>query len=211
MEPYVITIARGFGSGGKQVGDMLAKELEIPCYERQILRMASEYSGIREELFSEVDEDLRGSYIVKRLSGIPSTNQMIKPTEKEFTSNLNLFRIQADIIRKLAETEPCVIIGKCANTILRNRSNVISVYVEAPREYCVQRIMNRAGVEEDEAHRMIYHTDQYRAEYYRYYSGGREWNDPTEYDLVLNTARVGLENSVGLIKDYVGRKLNLSL
>lgn len=211
MEPYVITIARGFGSGGKQVGDMLAKELEIPCYERQILRMASEYSGIREELFSEVDEDLRGSYIVKRLSGIPSTNQMIKPTEKEFTSNLNLFRIQADIIRKLAETESCVIIGKCANTILRNCSNVISVYIEAPRAYCVQRIMNRAGVEEDEAHRMIYHTDQYRAEYYRYYSGGREWNDPTEYDLVFNTARVGLENSVGLIKDYVGRKLNLSL
>lgn len=211
MEPYVITIARGFGSGGKQVGDMLAKELEIPCYERQILKMASEYSGIREELFSEVDEELRGSYLVKRLSGIPSTNQMIKPTEKEFTSNLNLFRIQADIIQKLAETESCVIIGKCANTILRNRSNVISVYMEAPREYCVQRIMNRAGVEEDEAHRMVYHTDQYRAEYYRYYSGGREWNDPKEYDLVLNTERVGLENSVGLIKDYVRRKLNFSL
>lgn len=209
MEPYVITIARGFGSGGKQVGDMLAKELEIPCYERQILRMASEYSGIREELFSEVDEELRGSYIVKRLSGIPSTNQMIKPTEKEFTSNLNLFRIQADIIRKLAETESCVIIGKCANTILRNRSNVISAYIEAPREYCVQRVVNRTGVEEDEAHRMIYHTDQYRAEYYRYYSGGREWSDPKEYDLVLNTARVGLENSVGLIKDYLERKRNI--
>ena len=208
MKNYVITIARGFGSGGKTIGNMLSKELGIPCYERQILKMASEYSGISENLFVEVDEKLRGSYVAKRLSGIPGTNTIAKPTEKEFVSDLNLFNIQAEIIRNLAKTESCIIIGKCANNILRRYDNVISVYIEAPRAYCVQSIMNRLGVEEDEANRMIYHTDKYRAEYYKYYSGGEDWTNPTNHDLVLNTARVSKENCVKLIKDYTEMRLS---
>lgn len=208
MKNYVITIARGFGSGGKTIGNMLSKELGIPCYERQILKMASEYSGISENLFVEVDEKLRGSYVAKRLSGIPGTNTIAKPTEKEFVSDLNLFNIQAEIIRNLAKTESCIIIGKYANNILRRYDNVISVYIEAPRAYCVQSIMNRLGVEEDEANRMIYHTDKYRAEYYKYYSGGEDWTNPTNYDLVLNTAWVSKENCVKLIKDYTEMRLS---
>lgn len=207
MKNYVITIARGFGSGGKTIGNMLSKELGIPCYERQILKMASEYSGISENLFVEVDEKLRGSYVTKRLSGIPGSNTIAKPTEKEFVSDLNLFNIQAEIIRNLAKTESCIIIGKCANNILKRYDNVISVYIEAPRAYCVQSIMNRLGVEEDEANRMIYHTDKYRAEYYKYYSGGEDWTNPTNYDLVLNTARVSKENCVKLIKYYTQMRL----
>ena len=203
MKNYVITIARGFGSGGKLIGNMLSQELGIPCYEQQILKMASEYSGINEKLFNEVDERLRGAYIVKRLAGIPGTNTIAKPTEKNFVSDLNLFNIQAEIIRNLAKTESCIIVGKCANDILRKRDNVISVYVEAPRDYCVQSITKRLGVEEDEAHRMIYHTDRYRAEYYKYYSGGKDWTNPTEYDIVLNTGRLGRQNCVDIIKNLV--------
>ena len=80
MKNYVITIARGFGSGGKSIGNMLSQELGIPCYERQILKMASDYSGINENLFAEVDEKLRGSYISKKLSGFPSRNSIVEPT-----------------------------------------------------------------------------------------------------------------------------------
>ena len=207
MKNYVITIARGSGSGGKTIGNMLSEELGIPCYERQILKMASEYSGLSENLFIEVDERLRGSYVARKLSGIPGTNTIAKPTEKEFVSDLNLFNIQAEIIRNLAKTESCIIIGKCANNILRKYSNVINVYIEAPRDYCVQSIMNRLGVEEDEANRMIYHTDKYRSEYYKYYSGGEDWTNPTNYDLVLNTARISKEDCVRIIKKYVQMKM----
>lgn len=184
------------------IGSMLSEELGIPCYERQILKMASEYSGISENLFAEVDEQLRGSYVAKKLSGIPGTNTIAKPTEKEFVSDLNLFNIQAEIIRNLAKTESCIIVGKCANHVLRNDSNVISVYVEAPRKCCVKNIMERLGVEEDEANRMIYHTDKYREEYYKYYSGGDDWADPVNYDLVLNTGRIKREDCVKIIMNY---------
>ena len=209
MKNFVITIARGFGSGGKMIGTMLAEELGIPCYERQILKMASEYSGLNERLFNEVDEKLRGPYIAKKLAGFPNTNTIAEPTEKDFVSDVNLFNIQAQIIKDLAKTESCVIIGKCADQILKHRDNVISVYVEAPRSYCVESIIKRLGVTEEQANRMIYRTDKYRAEYYKYYSGGCDWTNPINYDMVLNTARLGRENCVELIKHYTENKIGI--
>ena len=114
MRNYVITIARGFGSGGKDIATRLGKELGIPCYERQILTMASEQSGIDESLFVEVDEKLRGSYLTKMLTKFPYS-QVVEAHEKEFISDINLFNIQAQIIKELAKTESCIIIGKCAD------------------------------------------------------------------------------------------------
>jgi len=203
MKNYVITIARGFGSGGKDIGNRLSKELGIPCYERQILEMASEQSGLSQELFKNVDEKLPTGFLRKRLQGFPSTNYVVSPTEKHFVSDVNLYNIQARIIRDLANTESCIIIGKCADVVLRNFGNVISVYIEAPREACVQSIMEKMSVAEQEANRMIYHTDKYRADYYKYYSGGGCWTNPTNYDLTLNSARVGRQQCVELIKDYL--------
>lgn len=203
MKNYVITIARGFGSGGKDIGNRLSKELGIPCYERQILEMASEQSGLSQELFKNVDEKLPTGFLRKRLQGFPSTNYVVSPTEKHFVSDVNLYNIQARIIRDLANTESCIIIGKCADVVLRNFGNVISVYIEAPREACVQSIMEKMSVTEQEANRMIYHTDKYRADYYKYYSGGGCWTNPTNYDLTLNSARIGRQQCVELIKDYL--------
>lgn len=203
MKNYVITIARGFGSGGKDIGNRLSKELGIPCYERQILEMASEQSGLSQELFKNVDEKLPTGFLRKRLQGFPSTNYVVSPTEKHFVSDVNLYNIQAKIIRDLANTESCIIIGKCADVVLRNFGNVISVYIEAPRDACVQSIMEKMSVTEQEANRMIYHTDKYRADYYKYYSGGGCWTNPTNYDLTLNSARIGRQQCVELIKDYL--------
>lgn len=202
MQNYVITIARGFGSGGKDIGMRLSKELGIPCYDRQILTMASDKSGIDESVFVETNEKLRGKYIANFLRRMPVTG-VLDPQEKDFVSDVNVFNIQAELIRSLAVTESCIIIGKCADDILRDYKNVISIYIEAPRSACVKSIQEKMHVSEERAHQLIRSTDKYRAKYYSYYSGGKDWTNPTNYDLVLNSDRIGRENCVKLIKDYI--------
>lgn len=202
MRNYVITIARGFGSGGKDIGMRLSEELGIPCYERQILTMASDQSGIDESVFVETDEKLRGKYIANFLRRVPVTG-VLDPYEKDFVSDVNVFNLQAEIIRSLAKTESCIIVGKCADYILKDHKNVISIYVEAPRSECVKSIRERAHVSEERANQMIHSTDKYRAKYYSYYTGGRDWTNPTNYDLVLNTGRISREDCVKLVKEYV--------
>ncbi|MFA9375175.1 MAG: AAA family ATPase [Lachnotalea sp.] len=205
MQNYVITIARGFGSGGKWIATKLSQELGIPCYDRQLLTMASEQSGIDESVFVEVNEKLRGGYLTNLLMKVPYST-VIEATEKEFVSNINLYNIQADIIRELAKTESCIIVGKCADHILRDRKNIISIYVEAPRDSCVASIVEKMHVSEEHANNLIKKTDKYRSNYYKYYTKGKIWTNPINYDLTLNTARIGRENCIGLIKDYINIK-----
>lgn len=207
---YVITIARGFGSGGKEIATNLAEEIGIPCYEKQILIMASEQSGINEQLFAKVDEKLRGKHIANMIKKVPYTN-IVEPTNKSFTSDVNLYNIQAEIIRELANTESCIIIGKCANKILESYANVVSIYIEAPRKDCVNSIVNKLQVTEEEAKKMIYHTDKYRSDYYKYYTGGEDWTNPSSYDLTLNSARIGRDNCVKVIKEYLKIKLGVEV
>ena len=207
MDNYVITIARGFGSGGKQIGLDLSKRLGIPCYESQILNMASNYSGINKDLFYQVDEKLRGYHLIKRLMKARNTDDIVEPCERSFISDVNLYNIQAKIIRELGKNQSCIIIGKCANHLLKDYDNVVSVYIEAPREACVKAVVERLGVTEDEAHKMIYQTDRYRADYYKYYTGGENWTNPVLYDMTLNSDRIGREKCSELIIQYLKIKL----
>ena len=206
MKNYVITIARGFGSGGKDIGNRLSKALGIPCYEREILDMASEKTGLNVGMFMQVDEKLRKNAILKNLQTV-QTSYAVEPTEKDFISDENLFFIQAEIIRTLAQTQPCIIVGKCADYILKDYDNVISVYIEAPRAACVDEIMKKLNVSEKRAHQLIKTTDTYRANYYRYYTRGRDWTNPINYDFTLNSDKVGRENCVKIIENYVDIKL----
>lgn len=208
MEPYVITIARGFGSGGKEIATKLSQRLHIPCYERQLITMASKISGIDESLFVETDERLRGSYLAKALRGVPY-QYTVEPTEKGFIADNNLFHIMAKVIREVAKVQSCVIIGKCADYLLKDYPNVVSVYIEAPRKQCLESIMGKMLVTEKEATRMIEKTDKYRAQYYKYYTGGGYWTNPINYDMTLNSARVGRDCCVDVIEDYVKRKMSL--
>ncbi|MCR5012576.1 MAG: cytidylate kinase-like family protein [Lachnospiraceae bacterium] len=208
MRNYVITIARGFGSGGKEIGEKLAKELGIPCYDRQILTMASDKNGVDESLFVETDEKLRGKYIAKFLRRIPVSG-IVEAHDKNYISDVNLFNLQAEIITSLATTESCIIIGKCADHILRNYKNVISIYIEAPREACVNSIREKMHVSKDRANQLIHSTDKYRAKYYSYYTGGKDWTNPINYDLVLNSDRVGRDKCVEIIKNYVSIKFDV--
>lgn len=205
MKNYVITIARGFGSGGKDIGMRLSEALGIPCYERQILTMASDRSNIDESIFVENDEKLRGRYISNLLKKVPA-GPIVEASDKEFISDANIFNFQAEIIRDLAAFESCIIVGKCADFLLKDCDNVISLYVEAPRAYCVKSIREKMHVSEERANQLIHSTDKYRAKYYKYYTGGRDWTNPTNYDLVLNTARIDRETCVKIVTDYVKMK-----
>lgn len=195
---YVITIARGFGSGGKEIAAKLGEKLGIPVYEKQILEMASEYSGLSEEMFLRVDEKLRGNSILNALSKFTFPKN-VTPQSKRFECDINLFCIQSEIIKELARNVSCIILGKCADHVLKDFDNVGSFYVEAPRAACLDSIMKKMGVSEKEAADLITKTDKYRADYYRFYSGGNYWTNPVNYDLTLNSARIGRDNCVDVI------------
>lgn len=199
---FVITIARGFGSGGKQSASMVARNLGIHCYENRILTLAAEKSGYDRTRFLEADERLAGKGLANAMRYMQRTLNP-KPQEGRFTSDLHLFECEAEIIRELADNESCVIVGKCADHVLRGRENVYSFYIEAPRAFCVKRIMERMGVGEAEAHRLISKTDKYRADYYKYYTGGNYWTNPVNYDMTLNSDKVGMEECIVTIENYV--------
>lgn len=204
---YVITVARGFGSGGKEISLQAAEKLGIPCYYTQIMKMASEMSGINEDLFVKTNEKLCGNNLIRALKKMPNRDRIIEPTEHDFVSDTNLYNIQAEVIRQLAKTESCVIIGKCANDVLKDLDNVVSVYIEAPRKFCASRVMNDFGCTQEEAGKMIHHTDKYRADYYKYYTGGKDWTDPVAYDMTLNSERVGIKGCIDTIIWYTKQKI----
>lgn len=199
---FVITIARGFGSGGKEIASAVAKDMGIHCYENRILTLASQKSGLDRSRFLHADEKLSGSKLINTLRDLPRTMNP-KAEDRGFKSNTQLFYYQAEIIKELAATESCVIVGKCADFILKDMPHIYSFYIEAPRSYCLPRIMKKMNISETEAHRLISKTDKYRADYYKYYTGGNYWTNPVNYDLTLNSARVGEENCIELIKEYV--------
>ena len=203
MENFVVTFARGFGTGGKVIASQLAKELGIHCYENRILTLASQMSGLDENVFHEVNEKIRQTNSISSfLKGLPRSKSYIARNEK-FVSDDKLFEYQSEIIRSLAEKESCVIVGKCADYVLRDKPNAVSVYIEAPRDFCVQRTMENMGVTEEVAHATIERTDKFRADYYEYYTHGNYWTNPVNYDMTLNSQKVGVENCVKMIEEYL--------
>lgn len=200
MENIVITVARQYGSGGKTIGAMLAKKLGINCYSREILRMASEESGINERLFGMSDEKIRHSGWFKLLNR-PYEGELLPPESSDFVSDDNLFNYQAKIIKDLADKESCVIVGRCADYVLKDYPNVLSIFIHADEQFCFERSMERHSMSEKEMRRYIERTDKYRADFYRYHTG-REWTDARNYDLCLNSGKLGFEKCVEEIKAY---------
>lgn len=200
MENRVITIARSYGSGGRKMGRLLAKELGFEYYDREILRIASDESGISEELFRQVDE--KQHIPLFRIAREVYTGEVIPPDSDDFISNENLFRYQAKIIRELAATRNCVIVGRCANFILRGRDNVLNVFVTAPVVDCVRRVMETDGLNLEEAEKKIKKIDKRRADYFKYFTG-RQWQDAALYDLCLNTGHMSEQKCVDIVRAYM--------
>ena len=201
MSKYVITVARGYGSGGRTIAKMLAEELGIHYYDRELLRLASDDSGINEKLFAKADEKLKKSLLFK-IARKAYKGELIPPDSDDFVSNDNLFNYQAKIIKELAEQETCVIVGRAADYILKDNCNVVKVFVHAPLETCINTLKEMTGNPEREIEKQIESIDKHRAEYYRYYTG-RNWEDAKNYDLCLNSSQLGFDKCVEIEKSYL--------
>lgn len=207
MDNFIITISRGFGSGGKTIGKKLAKDLRIPYYDEELLAMASEESGINEELFAKNDE---------RISGIPFLRtfpkkgafegELISPDKKAFVSEENLFNYQAHILRNLAQKESFIVIGRAADYILEGFPNLIRVHIHAPLEDCVNTVSDMFSIDKKEARKKVKYIDKQRADFYKYYTGSK-WDNPDNYDLIFNSSKTGWDGCRELIKKYLKMKL----
>ena len=199
----VITIARQYGSGGKTVGHMLAKEIGFNCYGRELVRMASEDSGINEKLFGQVDENVRRGFIQK-MANIKNVydGELLPPESDGFVSDDNLFNYQAKMIKELAASENCVIIGRCADFVLRDNDNCLSIFVHGSKEFCFDRSMERNSMTPREMQKFIEKTDKYRGDYYKYHTG-HNWYDARNYDLCLDSSKLGFEGCVEAIKAHM--------
>lgn len=202
MKKTVITIARSYGSGGRTLGKLLAEKLGVNCYDREILRMASDASGINEALFGQVDERLKKSPLLSIVKRNPYKGGVLPPESSDFISDDNLFNYQAKVIKELAEQESCVIIGRCADYVLRDDPDVIRLYFYAPLKDCVKRVMDQNGLTEKEAVKRIEQTDKYRAEYYHYYTG-RAWNDARNYNFCLDTTSMSYEKLIEVVENFI--------
>jgi cytidylate kinase len=196
----VITIARGYGSGGKTIGKMLSKELDIPYYDREILYMASDESGINLNLFQKNDENVNKSLFDSK--NHKYEGDLIPPEDSDFVSKENLFNYQAKIIRDLAEKESCIIVGRCADFILKDMENTLNLFIWAPHDVCVKTVMDMYSFSEKDAEKKVRKIDRHRSDYYRYYTG-RNWDDVRNFDLCLNTADKTYEECVEIIKAYI--------
>ncbi len=195
----IITIARSFGSGGRTIGKMLSEDLGIKYYDKDLIRLASEESGINERFFGRVDEKLKGSFLRK---GGVYKGELLSPDSPDFVSDQNLFNYQAKIIKQLADQEPAIIVGRCADYILRDREDVLRVFIFSDMKTAIKNVMDMYGITEKEAVKFITKTDKDRSEYYRHYTG-MDWENAKNYNICLDTSRLSYDECVDIIKGYI--------
>ena len=203
MVKYVITIARQYGSGGSTIGEMFADKLGIHFYDKELMKLASEDSGINERLFNTADEKVKQSVFSKMFKTEKAyKGDVISPESGEFISDDNLFNYQAKVVKELAERENCVIVGRCADYVLKDYDHVLSVFIHGPKDFCMQEAAKKINLTGKELERFIAKTDKERADYYKYYTG-REWTDARNYDLCLDSSKLGFERCVEEIIAYM--------
>ena len=201
MERFVIALTRTCGSGGTTISRMLADDYGIDMYDRKLLRLASEDSGINEALFANADELTRNS-LLYRVSKKLYHGELIPPESNNFTSDQNLFNYQAKVLKELAERESYICVGRACDYILKDFPHVLKVFVYAPTETCIENEMKRQGIDRRAAEKYVNSNNKFRREYYKYHTG-RVWEDPNNYDLCLNTGELTHEQSVEIIKAYM--------
>lgn len=207
MDNFIITISRSYGSGGKIIGKKLAKELKIPYYDSEIMKMASEESGINEALFAKSDEKVDGFSFLRNLPKKGAfEGGLISPSSPDFVSKENLFNYQAHVLRNLAGKESFIVIGRAADYILDGYPNLVRVHICAEPDDCVNTVCEMFSVNKKEAKKRIKTIDKERADFYKYYTG-KKWDDPQNYDLIFNTSKTGWDNCAKLIRAYLKLKI----
>lgn len=197
----VITIGRQYGSGGKEIGQKLAEELRIKCYDKELLAVAAKESGLCHELFESHDEKPTNSFLYSLVMdtysmGYSSSGYMDMPI------NHKVFLAQFDAIKKIADRESCVIVGRCADYALEEYPNAYNVFIHASMQERIRRVKRIYNLPDDKAKDIIIKNDKKRASYYNYYSS-KKWGDAKSYDVCLDSSSLGVEGTVEMIKQFV--------
>lgn len=197
----IITIGRQYGSGGADTGKRLSEELGIGFYDKNILRMNSDESGIKESYFHLADEKAGNKLLYKIINGL-KPDKSAPSYGSDLISADNLFRFQSEVIRKLAMAESCVIIGRCANYVLAGTEGLVRIFLYADMVTREARILSKDLYDPKEVEKNIRRIDRERRDYHRYYTGN-DWEDLNDYDLLVNTSNIGVNGAVKMIKDYL--------
>ena len=204
MNNYVITIARTCGSGGSYVGEFLEQKLNIKMYGQDILQLASEDSGISIDLFARSDEELKSNPLF-RFTKYIYNGELIPPSSSDFTSEENLFNYQAKALKDIAEKESFIVIGRCADFVLKDNPNVVKVFICANKEDRVRTESERLSISLKAAEARVDKVDKKRTNHYNYFTGN-DRDNVTNYDICLNTSAMSYEKCADVIIDYMKAK-----
>lgn len=196
---FVITIGRQYGSGGRFIAKKLSEQLNIKFYDNELLASAASESGLSNHVIESYDEKKDGFF-----SGVvPSTFSV------DLSLGQKVFLAQFEAIKKVADTESAVIVGRCADYVLQDRTNVVNIFITAPLKERVERAVKYYNIDTKKAENTIIKMDKKRASYYNFYSD-RKWGKADTYDLCISSS-VGIDESVEIIKEFVKKKLNIEL
>lgn len=198
----VITIGREFGSGGKYIGERLAEELNLKLYDKELLNKVAEESGMDLDVLEKMDEKQEECFWYTFAMSLYQQDSL--DTLAEIPSNEKFFIEQAKIIEDLANREDCIIIGRCSNVILKNKPNVLNIFIYSSElDFKIKRKMKYGNIgSELETIKAIERVDKERKTYYNYFTKGN-WGDRKDYDLMIDTSKIGVNNAVELIKEYL--------
>lgn len=205
-ENFALTIARQYGSGGRTIGEKAAKILGYKFVDRELITLAAQKSGYHADVIHSADEKATNSLLYtlamgSSVFGAPHTGYSL-----DVPINDKLFIIQSDIIKSLVKEEPCVFVGRCADYVLSEHKNKLSIFLYADMDERIARICERHGVDETEAKNLITKTDKRRMNYYNFYTG-KKWGKFDNYDLSINTGRLGLDGTAEMIADFVKKAI----
>ena len=207
-EKFVINIGRQLGSGGKLIGEIIARRLGVKLYDKELINLAARESGLCAECFEQADERGRKGgfarligYLRAPFAGYEGGNT------NNILANESLFRIQSDVIRDIAARESAIFVGRCADYILRENPRCVNVFITADEQNRCARLCERLHCTEEEARALMERTDGQRASYYNYYSS-RTWGEAATYHLCVNSSVLGDEGTADFILEFAARKLH---
>ena len=197
----IVTIARQFGSGGREIGEELSKKLGVKFYDKELISIAAKESNIAPEIFENVDEKATNSLLYSLSLGLYSFSNTYSVGDN-LPVNDKLYILQHKIIKKVADEGPCVIVGRCADHILRDRNDVLRVFIYADLDFRVKRAIDLKGVKPSKAEQVVQKTDKSRSNYYNFYSG-KKWGLTENYDLCINKTKLTREQVAEIIENYL--------
>ena len=201
MANKIYTIGREFGSGGREVGEKLAAKLGIKLYDKELLQQAAKDSGFCEEIFENHDEKPTNSFLYSLVMETYSVSGYSAAPFLDMPLNHKVFLAQFETIKKIAEKESCVIVGRCADYALSDNPDCINVFIHADLDVRIKNVSRNLNITENKARDIINKTDKQRASYYNYYTS-KKWGDSKSYNLSLDAGKLGTDNCVEMILKF---------